>query len=186
MADERKTLEQRNTMSDIERLRHSAAHVLATAILRIWPEAQFAAGPPVENGFYYDVDLPHRISTDDFEKIEAEMKKEIKANHVFERSVVSREEALALVKAHQLDLAEQMRGAMLQRLERADLGAELLTLAQVAERALEGFFRNAEQLRREHGTAGVEDCIEHDGALVERADHIAVAHSHVAQLDAGG
>lgn len=45
MADDRKTLEQRSTMSDIERLRHSAAHVLSTAILRIWPEAQFADGP---------------------------------------------------------------------------------------------------------------------------------------------
>ena len=80
-------------MTDLERLRHSTAHVLATAILRIWPEAQFAAGPPVENGFYYDVDLAHRISPDDFEKIEAEMKKEIKANHPFERIEVSREEA---------------------------------------------------------------------------------------------
>jgi threonyl-tRNA synthetase len=96
MADERKTLEQRHAMSDLERLRHSAAHVLATAILRIWPEAQFAAGPPVENGFYYDVELPHRISPEDFPKIEEEMKKEIKANHVFERTVVSRDEALAL------------------------------------------------------------------------------------------
>ena len=62
MSDERKTLEQREQMTDLERLRHSASHVLATAILKIWPEAQFAAGPPVENGFYYDVDLPHRIS----------------------------------------------------------------------------------------------------------------------------
>src|SRR5438067_3800044 len=96
MSDERKTLEQRATMTDIERLRHSASHVLATAILKIWPEAQFAAGPPVENGFYYDVDLPHRISPDDFEKIETEMKKEIKANHPFERIEVSRDEALAL------------------------------------------------------------------------------------------
>src|SRR4029077_10325583 len=78
MTDERKTLEQRAQMTEIERLRHSTAHVLATAILRIWPDAQFAAGPPVENGFYYDVDLPHRISPEDFEKIEAEMKKEIK------------------------------------------------------------------------------------------------------------
>ena len=58
MQEERKTLEQRAKMTDIERLRHSASHVLATAILKIWPEAQFAAGPPVENGFYYDVDLP--------------------------------------------------------------------------------------------------------------------------------
>ncbi len=96
MNEERKTLEERATMTDLERLRHSASHVLATAILKIWPEAQFAAGPPVENGFYYDVDLPHRISPDDFEKIEAEMKKEIKANHPFERIEVSRDEALAL------------------------------------------------------------------------------------------
>jgi threonyl-tRNA synthetase len=102
MSDERKTLEQRATMTDIERLRHSASHVLATAILKIWPEAQFAAGPPVENGFYYDVDLPHRISPDDFEKIETEMKKEIKANHPFERIEVSRDEALELGKKGRL------------------------------------------------------------------------------------
>ena len=89
-------------MTDIERLRHSASHVLATAILKLWPEAQFAAGPPVENGFYYDVDLPHRISPEDFEKIEAEMKKEIKANHPFERMEVSRDEALELGKKGRL------------------------------------------------------------------------------------
>src|SRR5258708_6262284 len=98
MVEERKTLDQREQMTDLERLRHSASHVLATAILKIWPEAQFAAGPPVENGFYYDVDLPHRISPDDFEKIEAEMKKEIKANHTFEKMEVSRDEALELGK----------------------------------------------------------------------------------------
>jgi threonyl-tRNA synthetase len=98
MADERKTLEQRAQMTDIERLRHSAAHVLATAILKIWPDAQFAAGPPVENGFYYDLELDHRISPDDFEKIEAEMKKEVKANHTFERVVVSRDEALDMAQ----------------------------------------------------------------------------------------
>src|SRR5689334_21681875 len=102
MADERKTLEQRHQMTDLERLRHSAAHVLATAILRLWPEAQFAAGPPVENGFYYDVDLPHRISPEDFEKIEAEMKNEIKANHPFEKIEVSRDEALQLGKEGRL------------------------------------------------------------------------------------
>ena len=102
MNEDRKTLEQRGQMTDIERLRHSASHVLATAILKIWPEAQFAAGPPVENGFYYDVDLPHRISPEDFEKIEAEMKKEIKANHPFERMEVSRDEALDLGKKGRL------------------------------------------------------------------------------------
>src|SRR6201996_6888844 len=91
---DRKTLDDRAKMTDIERLRHSAAHVLATAILRLWPEAQFAAGPPVENGFYYDVDLPHRISPEDFAKIEEEMKKEIKANNTFEKIVVTREQAI--------------------------------------------------------------------------------------------
>src|SRR5437588_4014831 len=102
MEDERKTPEMRAQMTDVERLRHSTAHILATAVLKIWPEAQFAAGPPVDNGFYYDVDLPHRISPEDFEKIEAEMKKEIKANHPFERMEVSRDEALDLGKKGRL------------------------------------------------------------------------------------
>jgi threonyl-tRNA synthetase len=91
---ERKNLDDRQKMTELERIRHSAAHVLATAILRIWPDAQFAAGPPVENGFYYDVELGHRISPEDFPKIEEEMKKEIKANNVFEKVVVSRDQAL--------------------------------------------------------------------------------------------
>ncbi len=98
MAEEtaRKTLEQRQQMTDLERVRHSAAHVLATAILRIWPEAQFAAGPPVDNGFYYDVELVHRITPEDFPRIEEEMRKEVKANHPFQRLTVSRYEALEL------------------------------------------------------------------------------------------
>jgi len=91
----RKTLDERNRMSELERLRHSCAHVMATAILRLWPEAQFASGPPVENGFYYDVELDHRITPEDFPKIEEEMKKEIKANHPFEKRVVDRSQALA-------------------------------------------------------------------------------------------
>src|SRR6266704_4066748 len=94
MESERKTLDDRNKMTELERIRHSCAHVMATAILRLWPEAQFASGPPVENGFYYDVELPHRISPEDFPKIEEEMKKEIKANHTFERVVVGLEQAM--------------------------------------------------------------------------------------------
>ena len=92
---ERKTLDDRQKMTDLERLRHSAAHVMASAIARLWPDAQFASGPAVENGFYYDVELEHRITPEDFPAIEAEMKKEIKANHVFERVIVTREQALA-------------------------------------------------------------------------------------------
>jgi threonyl-tRNA synthetase len=85
-------------MTDLERLRHSTAHVLATAILRIWPEAQFAAGPPVENGFYYDLELNHRISPEDFDRIEAEMRKVIQENQPFERIPVDRKQALDLAK----------------------------------------------------------------------------------------
>jgi threonyl-tRNA synthetase len=85
-------------MTDLERLRHSTAHVLATAILRIWPEAQFAAGPPVENGFYYDLELDHRISPEDFARIEEEMRKVIQENQHFERIPVDRKQALDLAK----------------------------------------------------------------------------------------
>ncbi|MFP6879852.1 MAG: threonine--tRNA ligase [Roseibacillus sp.] len=104
MADEkeRKTLDERNQMTDLERLRHSCAHVMATAIAKIWPDAQFAAGPPVEGGYYYDVDLEHRITPDDFPQIEAEMKKVVKENQVFERVVVSRDEALEMAQSGRL------------------------------------------------------------------------------------
>src|SRR5437867_11244517 len=102
MEPERKTLDDRAKLTELERIRHSCAHVLATAILRLWPDAQFAAGPPVENGFYYDVDLKHRISPEDFARIEEEMKKEIKANNVFERTAVSRDEAMALAESGRL------------------------------------------------------------------------------------
>ncbi|HOC58037.1 MAG TPA: threonine--tRNA ligase [Verrucomicrobiota bacterium] len=94
MQDDRKTLDDRNKMTELERLRHSCAHVMATAILRLWPDAQFAGGPAVENGFYYDVELQHRITPEDFPAIEAEMKKEIKANHPFEKVLVTREQAI--------------------------------------------------------------------------------------------
>ncbi len=83
-------------MTDLERIRHSAAHVLATALLKLWPER---SSPPVrrsESGFYYDVDLPHRISPADFARIEAEMKAVVDANQPFVRSAVSRDEAIKL------------------------------------------------------------------------------------------
>ena len=73
MQSERKTFDDRGKMTELERIRHSCAHVMATAILRLWPDAQFASGPAVENGFYYDVELSHRISPEDFPAIEAEM-----------------------------------------------------------------------------------------------------------------
>lgn len=99
---ERKTIDERNQMSDLERLRHSCAHMMAAALLRLWPNAQLAAGPPVENGFYYDVELDHRISSDDFEKIEAEMKKLVKENHPFERETTTRAHAMEMALSGRL------------------------------------------------------------------------------------
>ncbi len=100
--NQRKTLDQRAQMSELDRLRHSTAHVLATAIAKLWPDAQFAAGPPVENGFYYDVELDHRICPEDFESIEAEMTRVVKENQTFEKMSVSREEALELAQKGRL------------------------------------------------------------------------------------
>ncbi|MDR3457925.1 MAG: threonine--tRNA ligase [Verrucomicrobiae bacterium] len=105
---ERKTLDDRAKMTELERIRHSCAHVMATAILRLWPDAQFAYGPPVENGYYYDLECSHRISPEDFAAIEAEMKKEIKANNPLEKIVVTREQAIADAQSGRLGgLAER-------------------------------------------------------------------------------
>ncbi len=132
---ERKTLEDRNRMNELDRLRHSCAHVLATAILRLWPEAQFASGPAVENGFYYDVELPHRISPEDFPKIEEEMKREIKANHPFEKQVVTRDQALQ-------DAQRGRLGALSERSEPSKF--KLGNLADIPEGEPISYFRNGE------------------------------------------
>jgi threonyl-tRNA synthetase len=89
-------------MNELETIRHSCAHVLANAILVIWPEAQFAAGPPTSNGFYYDVDLPHRITPEDFERLEKEMLAIVQAAQPFEREVVTREKALEMGRSGEL------------------------------------------------------------------------------------
>ena len=99
---DRKTIEERHQMSDLERLRHSCAHVMASAILRLWPDAQFAYGPPIDSGFYYDFDMKHRLTPDDFEAIEAEMRKIAKENQKFERRVLSRAEAQAMAESGRL------------------------------------------------------------------------------------
>ena len=79
-------------------IRHSAAHVMAEAIQRLWPDVQLVYGPPVENGFYYDLYVPEHvsISSDDFPRIEAEMAKVADADDPFEREVVDRERAREL------------------------------------------------------------------------------------------
>lgn len=78
---------------DLKKLRHSAAHILGAAVLRLFPSAKYDIGPAIDNGFYYDFDLPQTLTAKDLEAIEAEMHKIIKDNVPFERLEVSREEA---------------------------------------------------------------------------------------------
>jgi len=134
-AKERKSLEERAQMSDIERLRHSCAHVMATAILRLWPDAQLAGGPPVENGFYYDMELGHRITPEDFVKIEEAMKQVVKDNDAFERIVVSRDEALALAKSGRI-------GGLAERAVESKFKSDLL--ATIPEGEEISLFKNGE------------------------------------------
>ena len=86
-------------MSPLEELRHSASHILATAILRIFPDAKLDIGPPTDTGFYYDLDLDHKLTADDLVKLEAEMKKVADENQRFDRKEVSREEAVEIIKS---------------------------------------------------------------------------------------
>jgi len=84
-------------MSPLEELRHSCSHVLATAILRLYPETQLDIGPPTDSGFYYDIDLDRQLDAADLEAVEAEMKKVIKENQRFTRIECSREDAVAKI-----------------------------------------------------------------------------------------
>ncbi len=84
-------------MSPLEEIRHSCSHVLASAVLRLFPDAKLDIGPPTDTGFYYDIDLDKALTTDDLEKIEAEMKKIAKENQSFRRKEVTREEAVQII-----------------------------------------------------------------------------------------
>ena len=86
-------------MTPIEEIRHSASHILATAVLRLFPEAKLDIGPPTDSGFYYDLDLDHKFTTEDLQRIEDEMRKVVKENQKFERTEMSRAEAEALIRS---------------------------------------------------------------------------------------
>ena len=81
-----------------DRMRHSAAHVLAEAVTKLFPESQLTIGPPIKDGFYYDFAVPEPFTPDDLKKIELEMRESIRANTEFVERKVSRDEALELVK----------------------------------------------------------------------------------------
>jgi len=84
----------RSDHDELEVLRHSTAHVMAEAVCDLWPGAKYAIGPPIQDGFYYDFDLPASLSPEDLGRIEARMREIIAADQPFVREVLSREEAL--------------------------------------------------------------------------------------------
>jgi len=98
-------------------LRHSTAHVMAEAICKIWPQSRLVYGPPVEDGFYYDIDLDHRLTPEDFPKIEAEMARIVAEDRPFTRYELSREKGLEKVRRegnpYKVENAERAKGDVL-------------------------------------------------------------------------
>lgn len=82
--------------NDLEAMRHSASHIMADAVLQLFPGAKLGIGPAIEEGFYYDFDLPRSLTPEDLETIEARMREIIEAHYPFERKEISRQEAQAL------------------------------------------------------------------------------------------
>lgn len=84
-------------------LRHTASHVLAQAVKRLWPEAKLAIGPAIDKGFYYDIDMEHTLTPEDLTKIEKEMSRIVKENLPITKSVMSRQEAIEFFKSKNED-----------------------------------------------------------------------------------
>jgi threonyl-tRNA synthetase len=84
--------------SQLYKIRHSAAHIMAQAVVEMFPEAKYTIGPPVENGFYYDFDLPRNVTPEDLEKIEKRMRQIVQGKHEFKKKVISADEARQIFK----------------------------------------------------------------------------------------
>ncbi len=99
-------------MAKIETIRHSLAHILAYAVQKIYPGTKFGIGPAIENGFYYDLDLPKSLAPEDLPKIEEKMREIIKQNIKFEKKIISKNEAKEIFKnqPYKLELIEEKGG----------------------------------------------------------------------------
>ena len=84
-----------------ETYRHTASHIMAQAVKKLWPEAKLAIGPAIDNGFYYDFDCEHKFGEEDFQKIQKEMKRIVQANYPLERFELPREEAIKFMEERQ-------------------------------------------------------------------------------------
>jgi threonyl-tRNA synthetase len=104
--------QERYADSDLYRIRHSAAHVMAQAVLEMMPEAKYTIGPPVEDGFYYDFELPRSLTPDDLTVIEKRMRQIIAGDHAFVKKVISAEEARRIFKdqKYKLELIDGLEG----------------------------------------------------------------------------
>lgn len=133
----------------LQAMRHTLAHIMATAVLHLWPEAKFGVGPAVADGFYYDIDLgDKKISEEDFEKIEAEMRKVIKADQTMERLEKPIDDALEWAKEAKQPYKEELLNdlkragtTVAKDLDAAELGTISGGEAKVAEVS---FYRNGD------------------------------------------
>ena len=105
----------KTTPNNLEILRHSTSHVLAAAMLEMFPEAKFAIGPAIENGFYYDFELPRTLIPEDLPILEEKMRKIIKANYSFEKAEISIDKALKKFE----ELKQNYKIELIQELEKA-------------------------------------------------------------------
>ena len=165
--------------------RHSMSHVLAQAVLRLFPDAQLAIGPAIDDGFYYDFDVAEPFTSSDLQKIEREMKRVVKQNHKFERIDVARQEAEEMVanapyKQEILaDLEEGQTLSFYQDGEFVDLcrGPHMLGTGQVKHFKLlsvaGAYWRGDESrkmLQRIYGTAfATREALDHHLAMLEEA-----------------
>lgn len=175
-------------------IRHSAAHILAQAVKRLYPEADFAYGPATDNGFYYDIELPEgtKLSEEDFPAIEAEMRKIVRENLKFETYELPREQAIAHMAErgekykveHIDDLPEDARITFYRQGEYVDMcvGPHILYTKALKAFKLTGISgaywkgdKNNKMLTRVYGTAfrNKEELAEHERLLAEaaRRDH---------------
>jgi len=101
-------MEENYKESELYRIRHSTAHIMAEAVVEMFPEAEIAIGPPIEDGFYYDFDLPRSLTPEDLEVIEVRMREIIAENHEFKKEVISASEARQIFKdqSYKLELID--------------------------------------------------------------------------------
>ena len=101
-------MEENYKESDLYRVRHSTAHIMAEAVVEMFPEAEIAIGPPIEDGFYYDFDLPRSLTPEDLEVIEVRMREIIAEKHEFKKEVISASEARQIFKdqSYKLELID--------------------------------------------------------------------------------